>query len=583
MKSPLTSLIKHFLVVCPHGLGPNLLKTTIESINFPVKKNVAQCGTLFSALPRSRSSKVFSLPAVCGDDQDIDLEESPFLGNGILIRCPDEGELEIASSLTGLPPLYLYQDDYCSVISNNIESISKLPCCSLHFDIQAVVELARIGNPINYRTLFKEIRIIPAGSLVSINNKSVRVKENIWQPQKASQFQGIDSYLEEMATTMQTSIRRMDLRKSFLSLTAGLDTRAIIATLLMQDKLIPSFTISGSRPTLDAMRAWQLCEAYGIPHTTVEVDSTLNEKLPGYSVSASLYSGGLLSFEQASELYFYDTAGPDYLGRLSGNLGNQVGRSGTEGTSTRRAPTTSLAPDIRNQPGSFSGDGHWFFEVNREADLLSPQFIIPREYLFRAAGNYSIGHEHVIQQTPYADRTLIDIKYREPSFSRGKPNSIKGIKLRDLKHRFIGQSSKKSFQCRVIKKSGGFSAACPINWGWKVDGGFSPGGLFYGARAFSDIMIGNKLNSVPGANKLLRVSGIKGFSGFHTRQGLYTSSMQNFIKDLFHKKTVLDSGLFEKNRLEYLCCDGLKDESNYDEIVLTLDLALATENFGAAL
>jgi hypothetical protein len=125
---------------------------------------------------------------------------------------------------------------------------------------------------------------------------------------------------------------------------------------------------------------------------------------------------------------------------------------------------------------------HWFFKENPDKDLLSPHFIAPRKNLFAQLGNYCNGHEFVTEQTPYADRALIDMKYREPPSSREYPDSIKAIKLRDLKHRILGQSVKRSFQCRVVQQAGGFVANCPINWGWKVAGGYSPGGCIMVAR-----------------------------------------------------------------------------------------------------
>jgi hypothetical protein len=128
-----------------------------------------------------------------------------------------------------------------------------------------------------------------------------------------------------MVAAMQSSIARMDLGRSFLSLRKGLDTRAILAAFVMQDKLLPAFTISGSSPTLDAMRVRQLRSAYGFPHTLVSIDQCIEGRLPEYTVRASRYSGGLNSIEQVIELYFYELAGPGYTGRLSGNLGNQVG------------------------------------------------------------------------------------------------------------------------------------------------------------------------------------------------------------------------------------------------------------------
>ena len=405
------------------------------------------------------------------------------------------------------------------------------------------------------------------------------MQEDVWQQSNKTSFDDSDEYLDAMVSAMQASISRLDLGRSFLSLTAGLDTRAILAVLTMQDKLLPAFTISGSSPTLDAMRAVQLSKAYGFPHNLVSIDQCVEEKLPEYTVLASRYSGGLNSIEQAIEICFFEMAAPGFSGRLSGNLGNQIGRSGTEGTSVRNAPTTSLGEFVKD-PLQTWDDRHWFFKVNSGSDILSPRFIITRENLFAQLGNYSIGHEFVTQQTPYADRTVIDMKYREPTSNREYPEGIKGIKQRDLKHRILGQSIHKSFQCRAVKKAGGYVAECPINWGWKAAGGFSPGGLYYGAKALTDIAFTNR---VPGANKLLGILGIKGFSSFHTRHILYTPRMREFISDLFNKQSTLECGLFDRQRLMELSGNKMTDESLYDELVVTLDLAVAADNFGLSI
>jgi hypothetical protein len=133
-----------------------------------------------------------------------------------------------------------------------------------------------------------------------------------------------------------------------------------------------------------------------------------------------------------------------------------------------------------------------------------------------------------------------------------------------------------------VQQADGFVANCPINWGWRVAGGYSPGGLYYGGKAFADIVLGNRLDRVPGAEKVLQLSGIRGFSSFHTRHIVYTAGMQEFIKDLFHKTSVLECGLFDRQRLAELCGSGMTDELLYDELVVTLDLAMAAENFRAS-
>ena len=54
--------------------------------------------------------------------------------------------------------------------------------------------------------------------------------------------------------------------------------------------------------------------------------------------------------EQASEVYFYNKInGGSFNGRLSGNLGNQIGRRGTEKVSLRNADAAILDESINEK------------------------------------------------------------------------------------------------------------------------------------------------------------------------------------------------------------------------------------------
>ncbi len=135
----------------------------------------------------------------------------------------------------------------------------------------------------------------------------------------------------------------------------------------------------------------------------------------------------------------------------------------------------------------------------------------------------------------------------------------------------------------MVKNTGGFVATCPINWGWTADGDISLSGLYYGLKAFSDILLGNKLDRIPGAKRLLHTTGIKGFSSFHTKRWIYSNEMQNFMMDLFHQRKILDSSIFNKKRLGKFCANDIMNESRYEDLTLILDLALAVENFNASI
>src|SRR5205823_5112178 len=183
---------------------------------------------------------------------------------------------------------------------------------------------------------------------------------------------------------------------------------------------------SGVNRPLDARAAARLCRAYGVSHSLVTIGDRFARGLADYVQEASRLSGGLASLRQAPEVYLYHQLGGSFDARISGNLGNQVGRGGTEGVSTRRA----------------------------ELGILSP-----------------------------ALRAASTVGGSAPS------GSLIKMRLRDLKHRFFGEPESTSFQRSLLQRLGGFAAAYPINYGWRATGGVSPAGLLWGAATFAGMAV----------------------------------------------------------------------------------------------
>jgi hypothetical protein len=152
------------------------------------------------------------------------------------------------------------------------------------------------------------------------------------------------TFLNRQVEAFTDSVRRMEVTSSVLSLTAGLDTRAVFTTLADQDRLVPAVTMSGVNRSLDARTAARLCRAYGVSHSLVTVGDRFARGLTDYVQEASRLSGGLASLRQAPEVYLHHQLGGSFDARISGNLGNQVGRGRTEGISTRRAELGILSP-----------------------------------------------------------------------------------------------------------------------------------------------------------------------------------------------------------------------------------------------
>ena len=376
---------------------------------------------------------------------------------------------------------------------------------------------------------------------------------------------------------------KLELSDTLFSLTGGLDTRAILAVLSKAGVKPTACTISGGRILcLDARLARKLCRAYGFPHVVVALGEGFQRDLPTYVLEASQLSGGLASVQQAHEVYVHRQLKGLGVKRLSGYLGNQVGRRGVEGLSMRNADPRAL--DDLIGVASAEPDEHWLASAARRLGHSLSRLLIQYEVPVTSLGNYSIGHHFMIQQSPYASRSLIEVSLGSPPGGRNscvfEPSRAR---LRDLRHRFLGQPRVQSFQRKVIEEVGGFAADYPINWGWCASGGVSLRGLGWGMLAFVDAAASQPHLVPKFMRKCLRFVGADGVHDIYRYRTWFDTVLREFVEDTLRSRLVTESGLFNATAVVSLLDEHYRGiRSHHSTLLATLDLALAQRLFAAS-
>jgi hypothetical protein len=335
----------------------------------------------------------------------------------------------------------------------------------------------------------------------------------------------------------------MDCARAFLCLTAGLDSRAVFAGIVRSGGHPDIVTLSGRRLSLDARRAALLGRAYAIRHTVIQPTRAFYDGIDQRVEEAVRRSGGLSGLDQALEIEMYRALEGRYAVRLSGNLGNQVGRSGTEGVGVEPLPPYLFSPEVRQALDRLPA--HRMAWLQDQDGNLSPRVLIQQENLYCSLGNASIGSSYALQRTPYADRTLIENKFAEPPALNGARLSAISVRWRDLKHRLMGPDFSSSFQRKVLSVAGGCIAELPVNWGWRAAGGWSPSGFMLGATCALDIMA-ERGQGPRFATHVLEAFGLRGLAGFQHDESLRHERVAEFVFDhltsaLGHGSPVLES------------------------------------------
>jgi len=494
---------------------------------------------------------------------------------------PAKSSVRVLGSIVGLPPIYICRMPGVVAVASELHLFRALVGLRVAVNPQAVVDLFTVGYPLEHRSLFKDITLIPGGHSFWANGLGLADLTPCWEPPEPQPDTDLSSYIDFQVEAFRQAVSKLRLSDSLFSLTGGLDTRAILAVLSKASAKLTACTITGGRTLcLDARQARDLCRAYGLPHVVVSLDEQFLRDLPTYVVEASRLSGGLASLGQAHEVYFYRQLKGLGSRRLSGILGNQIGRRGVEGISARKGELSVLAHTLR-AAGRVESSEHWLVVAARRPGHSLLRSLIQRENLFSLLGNYSVGHHFMIQQHPYASRQLIENSLRA-TFNSGEGNLFSPMRarLRDLRHRFFGEPLAQSFQRKVIAEADGVVARYPINWGWRANGGISLRGLAWGGLALADAASSRWHSRSSIMRKSLRVLGVDGVHEIRPWREWFDNALREFVNDSLRSRLVTQSDLFNAAAVARLLDEHFHGvRPHHDTLLATLDLALAQRLF----
>ena len=526
-------------------------------------------------LPRREHGGAHNIPImVLGDDAESRGQAvDECLAGGVVVRFDRSCRaLVLCTSIVALPPVFLYEGPRVVALASDIALLAEVPGIRLELDPRGVAELGWFGHPVEHRTLFRGVTLAPAATRIALLSDATLERRRIWKlPEDAPT--SWPAFLEMQIGAFTEATRRIDVSRSFLSLTAGLDTRTVFASLAADRRLVPGATMTGPRASLDARVAAKLCRTYGVRHEAVVLDGAFTRSLPELVERASRLSGGLSSLGQAHEVFLYDQLGSDFTARLSGNLGNQVGRGGTEGVSIRAANLAILAEPFRSEAGRAD---HWLLS-RLENPRAGTEFILEAEIAFTSVGNYQVGSAFATQQSPYASRALIESLAFRPRGGSAPPSSS-GIRmrLRDLRHRFVGENASVSFQRELVRRIGGPASKIPVNWGWRPSGGVSIAGVLRGTVALVGMLARSRGLDDGTVGALLARTGIPALHDFRETRRWLRHDLRTFVLDILRSRQIREAGLFQPARLDAaLARHFFEGGDEFETITFALDVALA--------
>jgi asparagine synthetase B (glutamine-hydrolysing) len=412
------------------------------------------------------------LRMVIGDaDEARASSASEICANATVVRIDlRDSTVEISTSLTGLPPVFILQDGAQRIVGSPF--IPNAASGSLRPDPDGIADCLRWGHPLDGRTLFADLRIAPSnGSIRVCANGELREETRGWPSSEDLAGLSAEELVSQQVSVFLDAAGRFDTSRAFVSLSGGLDSRASVVGLLAHNRRPACVTMAGSHKNLDAQLARAFCESHGLQHSIVLLDDAFQARLPDLVADAAHASGGVACLSQSADLFMYERLSNEFASRISGNLGNQVGRGGVESLAAYQPSPEMFSSQIRQKLEARSV-APWF--IPRLAGKNYAEVLFGQEVPFWSMANYVVGSTRAQQLTPYADRRLLLIS--QELFSRNydfRRPTRKLMRRRDLRHRVFGTPLEASFQRRLLASHDRIGQRVPLNWGWRAAGGGS--------------------------------------------------------------------------------------------------------------
>src|SRR5262245_50722036 len=329
------------------------------------------------------------------------------------------GRVLLFNDRYGLERIYCHQTADALYFASEAKALLHVLPQLRALDDEGVAQFLAFGCTHGRRTLFRGVSLLEGGSLWSFERGEWHRHRYVTPAYLENQpVLDEESFNEEFAAAFRTSLPRYvgDGRGVGISLTAGLDTRMIMACLPTTTCRPTSYTFSGLRErTLDERIAARVAATIGIDHRVLRIGADFVSNYGAYVDKTVAVTDGCFGATGAHEVYLNAKARQLAPIRLTGNFGSEVLRSMSTfkplGLSSAMYQS-DFAPIVASSARAIAAprDHPVTFSVFRE---------IPSS-LF---GSLAAGRSQVTFRTPYLDNDIVSLAYRAPAQARQSPES----------------------------------------------------------------------------------------------------------------------------------------------------------------
>ena|SRR5215469_3807839 len=326
----------------------------------------------------------------------------------------------------GMGRIYVHEGEDEFLFASEAKSILKVRPAVRAIDPAALAQLLRFNCVLGNKSLFKGISLLPPASSWCITGGSSLKRQTYfdfadWEGQALLNQEEFSEKFSQTVSSVFPAYMEGE-QPVALSLTAGLDTRVILAAAREQRKVLPCYTFGGAWGELFDIRvARKLAAVCNQPHEVVTLNDQFLQEFPKYAQESVYISDGAHDVCGAHDIFFNKIVRNMAPIRLTGKFGSEIIKI------RKLIRSGDFSHDLL-QPSfvPFLDEAGTFAQASQRKHALSR--VVAEEIPWYEFGRVSIEQSQTILRTPYMDNELVKLMYQAPPDVRTS---------RDLQMKFV--------------------------------------------------------------------------------------------------------------------------------------------------
>ncbi len=376
--------------------------------NFPEPGTAARLAARGHGLGSAEASYLVHL---CEEDPAFPAGLNGFF-HGLLVNRA-KGTVTLLNDRYGMQRLYYHESKDAFYFAAEAKSILAARAELRSLDEASLGESIALGAVLENRSLFQGISVMPAASLWRFRNGVIKHKGTYFSP---GEWEGQstldpDTYYRELREAFSENLPRyfVGQQRVAMSLTGGLDTRAVMAWYKGPEGSLPCYTFGGAyRDCRDVVVARRVARACGQPHEVIQVGADFFSRFPQLAERTVYLSDGCADVSCSPPLYVSQQARDIAPVRMTGNYGDQILRR-------FRAfkPVMPAAEIFRPELLAHVVAAHETY--NRVVDTHPLSFAAFRQAPWHHSSLLALEQTQLVQRSPFLDNDLVRISFRAPA------------------------------------------------------------------------------------------------------------------------------------------------------------------------